>query len=74
MLSDIEMDDSDSSPALCVLEIDPIVLHLWAFDTLAIPAMSVEYERVFTSTKKLITTERSRLYIDIIKVSECLKN
>jgi hypothetical protein len=24
--SDIEMDDSDSSPALCVLEVDPIVL------------------------------------------------
>jgi hypothetical protein len=68
------MDDSDSSPALCVLEINPIVLHLWAFDTLAIPTMSAECERVFSSTKKLITTERSRLYIDIIEASECLKN
>jgi hypothetical protein len=36
--------------------------------------MSAEYERVFNSTKKLITTERSRLYIDIIKISEYLKN
>jgi hypothetical protein len=26
MPSDIEMDEPDSSPALCVLEIDPIVL------------------------------------------------
>jgi hypothetical protein len=30
-------------------------LHLYAFDTLSIPAMSAEYERVFSSTKKLIT-------------------
>jgi hypothetical protein len=49
-------------------------LYLWAFDTLVIPAMSAEYERVFSGIKKLITPERNRLYIDIIKASECLKN
>src|SRR5271163_3021016 len=49
-------------------------LHLYAFDTLAIPAMSAECERVFSSTKKLLTPERSRLAPDIIEASECLKN
>jgi hypothetical protein len=49
-------------------------LHLYAFDTLVIPTMSAEYERVFSSTKKLLTPERSRLAPDIIEVSECLKN
>ena len=49
-------------------------LHLYAFDTLAIPAMSAECERVFSSTKKLITPERNRLAEDIIEASECLKN
>jgi hypothetical protein len=41
---------------------------------LAIPAMSVECERVFNSTKELISPERSRLVVDIIEASECLKN
>ena len=36
-------------------------LYLWALDILAIPAMSAECERVFSSTKKLITLERNRL-------------
>jgi hypothetical protein len=49
-------------------------LYLFAFDTLAIPAMSAECERVFSSTKKLLTPERSRLQPDIIEASECLKN
>ena len=49
-------------------------LHLYAFDTLAILAMSAEYERVFSSTKKRITPERNRLAEDIIEASECLKN
>jgi hypothetical protein len=49
-------------------------LHLFAFDTFAIPAMSAECERVFSSTKKLLTPERSRLQPDIIEASECLKN
>src|SRR5256885_9617193 len=33
-------------------------LSLWAFDTLAIPAMSSKCERVFSSAKKLLTPER----------------
>ena len=49
-------------------------LHLYAFDTLSIPAMSAEYKRVFSSTKKLILAERNRLTEDIIEASECLKN
>jgi hypothetical protein len=49
-------------------------LHLWAFDTLVIPAMSAECERVFSSAKKLITPERNRLHKQIIEASECLKN
>ena len=49
-------------------------LHLWAFDTLAIPAMSAECERVFSSAKKLITPERNRMHEQIIEVSEYLKN
>jgi hypothetical protein len=36
--------------------------------------MSAECERVFSSTKKLITPERNRLTEDIIEASECLKN
>jgi hypothetical protein len=36
--------------------------------------MFAEYERVFSSVKKLITPERSRLYPEIIEASECLKN
>ena len=42
-------------------------LHLYAFDTLAIPAMSAECERVFCSAKKLITPERNRLAEEVIK-------
>jgi hypothetical protein len=49
-------------------------LHPWAPDTLAIPAMSAECERIFSSTKKLITPERNGLHEQIIEASECLKN
>jgi len=49
-------------------------LHLYAFDTLAVRAMSAECERVFSSTKKLVTPERTRLAEDIVEASECLKN
>jgi len=49
-------------------------LHLYVWDTLSIPAMSAECERVFSSTKKLILLERNRLIEDIIEASECLKN
>jgi hAT family C-terminal dimerisation region len=48
-------------------------LHQMALDTLSIPAMSTECERVFSSTKKLITPTRSLLKEDIIGATECLK-
>jgi hypothetical protein len=35
--------------------------------------MSTECERVFSSTKKLITSERNALAEDIIETYECLK-
>src|SRR5436305_1707060 len=46
-------------------------LYLYAWDPLAIPAMSAEGEGVF---KKRITPESNRLTEDIINASECLKN
>jgi hypothetical protein len=42
-------------------------------DMLAVPAMSAECERVFSSAKKMITAERNRLSQDIIQACECLK-
>jgi hypothetical protein len=62
------------SPTIATTETDFPTLRLWAFDTLAIPAMSAEYERIFSSTEKLITPERNRLHEQIIEASECLKN
>jgi hAT family C-terminal dimerisation region len=44
-----------------------------ALDTLLILAMSTECERVFSSTKKLLTPMRSLLKADIIEATECLK-
>ena len=66
MPSDIEMDDPNSPPALCVLEIDPIVLA-------SVNPAPAECKRVFSSTKKLITRERNRLHIDIIEASEMIE-
>jgi hypothetical protein len=40
-------------------------LHFYAFDTLAILAMSAECERVFSGTKKLITPDRNRVTEEI---------
>jgi hypothetical protein len=50
------------------------ILYPWALGTLAIPVMSVECERIFSNTKKLITPERNGLHEQIIEASECLKN
>jgi hypothetical protein len=36
--------------------------------------MSVEYERIFSSIKKLISAEKNRLREEIIEASEYLKN
>jgi hypothetical protein len=48
-------------------------MRQWAFDTLSCPATSCECERVFSSTKKLITPERNSLADNTIEVLECLK-
>ena len=49
------------------------ILFQFAFDTLSCPVMSVEYKRVFSSAKKLITPERNHLGEDIVEACECLK-
>ena len=66
---------------------DPVNLFQWywyhrgtfpnlsqlALDTLSIPAMSTECERVLSSAQKLITPSRNSLQEDIIEATECLK-
>jgi len=50
----------------------PIVSQ-YACDLLSVPATSSECERVLRSAKRLITPDQSRLAIDIIEATECLK-
>ena len=49
-------------------------LARFALDMLAIPMMSAECERVFSSAKHLITDARNRLHPDTIEANECLKH
>lgn len=49
-------------------------LSKMALNILAIPAMSSEVERVFSSTGLMITDRRSRLKEDIIEAVECMKS
>jgi hypothetical protein len=49
-------------------------LAAMAFDFLAIPAMSSECERVFSSCAKLTTPESSKLSGDMLWHQQCLKN
>ncbi|OBS16824.1 hypothetical protein FPOA_12593 [Fusarium poae] len=44
-----------------------------ALDVLALPPMSDECERLFSSAKLLLTDHRSRLRMDVIEASECLR-
>jgi hypothetical protein len=44
-----------------------------ALDTLSIPTMSMECERVFSSAKKLLIPARDNLQEDIIEATEYLK-
>jgi len=44
-----------------------------ALDIASIPAMSSEYERVFSQSKLLITGQRYSLQADIIKATQCLR-
>jgi hypothetical protein len=48
-------------------------LSQMALDLLAIPAMSAECERVFSSAKILISDHRNRLHDDVIEANECLR-
>jgi hypothetical protein len=48
-------------------------LRQWAFDTLSIPAMSAELERVFSQAKRLYTVDRNRLSATTFEASLCLK-
>ena len=45
-----------------------------ALDLLAIPAMSSEVERVFSSTGMMVTDRRNRLKEDVIEAVECMKS
>ena len=49
------------------------ILFQDALDKLAIPAMSAECERVFSSARKIIIPKRNRLGDEIIKAGKCLK-
>ena len=44
-----------------------------ALDILAVPPISDKYERLFSSAKLLLIDCRSRLRIDVIEASKCLR-
>lgn len=48
-------------------------LARFAFDMLAIPVSSAECERVFSSSKLLLSDARNRLKPDVIEANECLR-
>ena len=45
-----------------------------AWDTLSIPAMSAECERIFSSAAHMVTSVRNGLQDDVIEAGECLKS
>ena len=47
---------------------------MMALNLLAIPAMSSEVERVFSSTGLMVTDRRNRLKEDIIEAAECMRS
>ena len=49
-------------------------LSRMAGDILLVLVMSAEYERVFSSTKLLISDRRNKLGADVIEATECLKS
>jgi len=76
---DHESEDSQSKKSvdLCAFwasyEAQYPSLARMAFDVLSIPAMSSECERMFSSTKILLSDRRARMKEDIIEASECLR-
>lgn len=51
----------------------PLQLRQMAFDLLSIPATSCDVERVFSSTKRLITPSAASLKDNTIEMRECLR-
>ena len=49
-------------------------LATMAYDLFAMPGMSSECERAFSSAKRLITDDRYSLKSDIIEADQCLKS
>ena len=49
-------------------------LRQWAFDTLSIPAMSAEIERVFSSSRRTITVDRNTLSNERFEALQCMKH
>jgi len=76
---DCESEDSQSKKPidLCAFwascETQYPSLARMAFDMLSILAMSSECERMFSSTKILLSDRRARMKEDIIEASECLR-
>lgn len=56
------------------LQYGPIELQQMALDILSIPAMSAEIERLFSSTKKLLTPDRNALSTESLEMYELLRN
>jgi len=50
------------------------MLTRMAMDTFSIPAMSSEPERIFSSTKHIISDERASLKADTVEALECVKH
>ena len=48
-------------------------LAKWVYNLLSIPAMSAEYERVFSSCGLLLEPRRNRLLDDIVEANKCLR-
>jgi hypothetical protein len=49
-------------------------LRQWAIDTLSIPAMSTELERIFSQSKRMITADRNRVLAQTLEASQCMKH
>jgi hAT family C-terminal dimerisation region len=49
-------------------------LRQWAFDALSVPAMSAEVERVFSSAKRTLSSDRNRTGNDLLEAIECLRH
>ena len=49
-------------------------LRQWAFDTLSIPTMSAEMERLFSHARRMITVDRNRLKIEQLEAAPCMKH